>query len=524
MSLIEKIKSQKNLVLIFHFLNPRKIFDISFKSKYLYNILNLKKMYQRYFQIINEMKNLRIINNNCFIDYYTNDNISKRYFFDITELLIEQIKINKSIIYQIPFQHILLDKIIKLNDSKITNYIIIMNYENLNTIIKSKNYKEIYKIQNKILFEFSDIINYHSFNEIVNFELSLLKELNLENIPISIDLSSLNCLEILIINNGDNIIIPYQNFNKLKTFWCNEIKITIKDIPQKYNYKLFNNIKSLKLENINLYFNKCSLNIKVLISDEWDSLWDFVFQLNKFIFPFITKEFPNFNIEIYDGKILYEIYDIKLYFYFDMLYFNFENIIKLEIQILKKNNHHQKLNLSNFINLKKIIIGTEYISNPYNFSFDISYKISNQLKKLICDCDTLINIFDIPNNEEIELFKNLVTLRITDCNLKIKCFSLKNINYSRNIISFIFKIIKTNEKIQNIKSYTQTKELIFKTNEGYKLNIKNIFKLLTANQKLKNSDNKIKNRNFIYPQTYEHSRYITHWKTFMNYIAYVNYN
>ena len=146
------------------------------------------------------------------------------------------------------------------------------------------------------------------------------------------------------------------------------------------------------------------------------------------------------------------------------------------------------------------------------------------MKKLICDCDTLINIFDIPNNAEIELFKNLVTLRITDCNLKIKCFSLKNINDSRNIISFIFKIIKTNEKIQNIKSYTQTKELIFKTNEGYKLNIKKIFKLLTANQKLKNSDNKIKNRNFIYPQTYEHSRYITHWKTFMNYIAYVNYN
>ena len=528
MTLIEKIKSNTCLALIFHFLTPRKIFDISFKSKYLYNVLKLKKMYQRYFQIKNEMKNLRIINDNCFIEYYTNDNISMKYFFDITELLIEQIKFNKSIIYQIPFQHILLDKIIKLNDSTLTNYIIIMNYRDLNRIIESKNYIEIYNIQNKILFNFSDIIYFHLSNEIVNFELSLLKELNIENIPIKIDLSLLNCLEILKINNGDNIIIPYYNINKLTTFWCNKVKITIKDIPQKNNYKLFNNIKFLKLKDIILHLYKCSFNIKVLISDEWNSLWNFVFQLNKFIFPFIIKDFPNFDIEIHEGKIIFQIYDIILYYYFDMTYFNFnfDSIIKLEIQLLKNYTHHQKLNLSKLKNLRKIIIGTDCISNTYNFSLDIPYKISNQLKKLICDCDTLINILDIPNNEEIELFKNLVTLRITNCNLKIKCFSIKNINdiQPKGIISFIFKILKANEEIQNIKSFSQTKLLVFSKNEGYKLSIKNIFKLLTVNHKFKKSENIIKNSNFIYPQTYEHSRYITHWKKVMNFIVFVSYN
>ena len=71
MTLINKIKSKYVLAMIFHYLPKKKIFYISFKSKYLLKKLNLKNMYKKYFKILRDINNY-IYNPNCFYFVYTN--------------------------------------------------------------------------------------------------------------------------------------------------------------------------------------------------------------------------------------------------------------------------------------------------------------------------------------------------------------------------------------------------------------------------------------------------------------------
>ena len=468
MTLINKIKSKYVLAMIFHYLPKKKIFYISFKSKYLLKKLNLKNMYKKYFKILRDINNY-IYNPNCFYFVYTNLYFEE-LFVDITNILIEKMKNNK-VKYDIPFTHIIFKKILNLENQNLINYIITIDNNDILFIIKNNQYFNISMIQEKVIFKLFDYYPHLKYFD-------RLKTLNIETDLELIDFSHFENLKSLKIKGNTEILLPYKLSNQLNLFWSYGNSIKIINIPNKNNYTIFHNVNSLKL-NKEIISNELIIKINNEINEKWDLLWENIILLKNTFSEFIIGEresFPQFIIEVKsNSSIFYNISDgFNFSFTMNEIFkIDLEKITNLDIFLSTK---PEIIDLSIFKSLKYLHIQGE----NYETCINIPYKICNSLKEFWCYYAD-INIIDIPKEREIIILKGINYFDFVHNSVHFKCSDYLKILYSfheKKIHKKYIEVYLTREKeLEFPKNYKRVNNKFTIFINKFIINIQNIIGL-----------------------------------------------
>ena len=233
---IKDVSCSFNQIMIFEFLPKKKIFEISFGSKYLFRNLKLKTMYKKYYQTLKKIKEYSNFN---FFSFYSNEELSNEniYYFDFLTEKIKKMKSNKDFIYEIPYNHMILTRL--KTESLINNYKVFLDVKNL----LPNHHEKINNIEN-IEFRCNSI---YDFDSLLNnkFILKCIVDLNLKiNFKsIMIFPYELNLKFLILENEGPpKQIIYFQGikFNKLEKLKISNLKIKLKEEELK-----FKNLKEL---------------------------------------------------------------------------------------------------------------------------------------------------------------------------------------------------------------------------------------------------------------------------------------
>ena len=266
---LKNVNSSFVQIMIFEFLPKKKVFEISFGSKYLYHNLKLKNMYKKYYQSLRRLKEYESPSCDIF-SYYTNEELSNEniYYFDILSEIIKIMKKNSENIYEIPYNHFILEKIDK--EDKIKNYKKFINIQNLldeenqkQVLINNKNIELRCKSNNDFkLFSKNQLI-WNNLIMNLNLQFDFTKYDVFDNFVFN---SFPNLKSLILKNEGriQKICFDENFFRDLQNFQIFNIYI---DISINKGVE-FVNIIELIMENCNISFDspiKISKKIKILI-------------------------------------------------------------------------------------------------------------------------------------------------------------------------------------------------------------------------------------------------------------------
>ena len=356
-----------------------------------------------------------------------------------------------------------------------------LNLENLENLIKNKNFSEIEKIS--LLMSNNEMIEKENFSiEFLKkfFELNFNYDLNIE-IKNNIILSMINILnqndlieikKILnefLLKDLENILKFYEKNSNLKFFEnvFNLLNLIIEIISEKENFKDFNfdeiiNILILFVKNNNL------------INFSLNSLFNL---MNNFVIKINEKNNLNFFVDNFNNNNFNNNNFILILFY--ILISNFSKIpnnkkllLNLFELIFQKTNENYTNFKNNIINLNgKInqILNSENLeSKNINLNFENYEKIINDYQNLIKTLSDIIENFTIEKNNEKENELSNLMSSILKKNIDKNTFekNVKNlINIFFYIIEFLFNnnidsfVLKDDDKIILIKE--QINQIIF---------------------------------------------------------------
>jgi len=322
---LNNVRSSFVQIMIFEFLPKKRIFEISFGSKYLYHNLKLKNMYKKYYQSLRKLKEYESPNIDIF-SYYTNEELSNQniYYFDILSEIVKIMEKNPKNIYEIPYNHLIFEKLNKEN--KINNYKIFINAQNLldegnKKHLKNKNIelrckskndldlllKEKLMLNNLIInlnlqFDFEkcniDIFNQINFPNLkslilmnegkiskIIFDENIFKNLQkfqIFNIYIVVNIEKgvefENIIELFMENSDISFDSPIQVSKKIKTLILRNCGMKINNIL--LNLKNFKNLSILNIENLFSKLNISSLSISELMNNKNECIQQFIQKLN----------------------------------------------------------------------------------------------------------------------------------------------------------------------------------------------------------------------------------------------------
>ena len=292
---IKDVSCSFNQIMIFEFLPKKKIFEISFGSKYLFRNLKLKSMYKKYYQTLKKIKEYPNFN---FFSSYSNEELSNEniYYFDVLTEIIKKMKSNKDFIYEIPYNHIILTRL--KTESLINNYKVFFNVKNLlpNHHEKINNIENIEFRCNSIYDLDSLLNNKYILNRIINLNLKIDFKSTM-TFPYD---NLLNLKSLILENEGPpKKIICFQGikFNELEKLKISNLKIKLKEEELK-----FKNLKELICINSNIIIenpiliepkNLTSLELKQCghtINDILLNIQSFI-NLKKLVFEIFDESF-----------------------------------------------------------------------------------------------------------------------------------------------------------------------------------------------------------------------------------------
>ena len=384
--LLDKINNKYLLSYVFHYLDKKTFFRVTFGSKKLCQRFNLKRMYQRYNHDLASLE-FDLFSN----DWFLNNRIIDEtiYCFDLIPELIKIIKKNTHIKYIIPITHFIIQYI--KNDKSIKNYVLQIDFKNgeINDfdIIKN-NLKEYLNKINELHINSIDLLSKYS-NHLLN-----LKQIDcqfIQNIDISLEyfnkkliyIDNFDCNEFLDLTNFKNlrrlkligknntimnqmVRLSIEQLNKLEFLSLESVYIIVidsKDIP------IFQNLKNLVLiDNEKIFFyhiyldlNNCNLSC---ISRYKNQLFVLNYNTNeKWI---ISSQPIKYSFEQLESFEYYNNDERKIKYKLNFLQYNFDkNIFKRKTKfkfIIYSCNHKLKKFLLEFKERNK--------SFYFNFIFD----------------------------------------------------------------------------------------------------------------------------------------------------------
>ena len=284
-------------------------------------------MYKKYYQSLRRLKEYESPSSDIF-SYYTNEELSNKniYYFDILSEIIKIMKKNSENIYEIPYNHFILEKIDK--EDKIKNYKKFINIQNLldeknqkQVLINNKNIELRCKSNNdfKLLsknqliwnnliinlnlqFDFEkcniDIFNQINFPNLkslilmnegkiskIIFDENIFKNLQkfqIFNIYIVVNIEKgvefENIIELFMENSDISFDSPIQVSKKIKTLILRNCGMKINNIL--LNLKNFKNLSILNIENLFSKLNISSLSISELMNNKNECIQQFIQKLN----------------------------------------------------------------------------------------------------------------------------------------------------------------------------------------------------------------------------------------------------
>ena len=361
-----------------------------------------------------------------------------------------------------------------------------LNLENLENLIKNKNFSEIEKIS--LLMSNNEMIEKENFSiEFLKkfFELNFNYDLNIE-IKNNIILSMINILnqndlieikKILnefLLKDLENILKFYEKNSNLKFFEnvFNLLNLIIEIISEKENFKDFNFDEII---NILILFVKNNNLINFSLNSLFNLMNNFVIKINeKNNLNFFVDNFNNnnFNNNNFNNNNFILILFYILISNFSKIPNNKKLLLNLFELIFQKTNENYTNFKNNIINLNgKInqILNSENLeSKNINLNFENYEKIINDYQNLIKTLSDIIENFTIEKNNEKENELSNLMSSILKKNIDKNTFekNVKNlINIFFYIIEFLFNnfidsfVLKDDDKIILIKE--QINQIIF---------------------------------------------------------------
>ena len=281
-------------------------------------------------------------------------------------------------------------------------------------------------LYNNNLFSFEEKFNFYILNKKkhlnYNNEINIHKKnnSNLNSISTSFLSSSLNSPNKINFNNNEN-----ENKNNIHLI-TNKKSLELINFFDEYNNIINNCFKNKEKNNFLNYNNK-----QLILSYEYKKIY-FISQINHYIQNLITEKFyysPNnlkinsINIEIFKLiNIEYQIFLISLLYLFIFGLISFNLIFQILSNFYYKNSNSIKINkdfeyikteIKNLLNLKSLYLIIEYTDlykhlktlDIKNKEFLISIisslnilKLSNDIMKIIENCNININVYSFKNN------------------------------------------------------------------------------------------------------------------------------
>ena len=395
-----------------------------------------------------------ILNNNFTIDFKN----YKDYLFDITDILFNLILIKdellinnlKKIIKNL--YKLYLNKQLEINTKTNDSYLKILNINNEILLLNNYNYNEIVKLLDnlclinnlKILIK-NNIDNYFLLFK-NNYHIINYNNIKLENYDINLNFLIIKIFnnfiekylfdELLINNLENNIKIIFYNFKSTK-FEINKLEKKInKFIENDINCKKINLIltENLKLSLIeHILFNKIKLFFNFINNNQ--DLYIIILQEIDINYKNKIEEYLKINNQY---KINYNINNYLLTLINKKLYNNnyiYENKIDSLLNFQHINNYTKTINI-NFIDFKKFLINKIIYGNHIIYCINCILPINqnNEYLKIL--------LFLINNCINNTIFNNNTILNIIiGSNINLKWNNQKNNNY--NYLN-IFDIVNNN--------------------------------------------------------------------------------